>query len=89
MIIEEEKLKIPTREEMREIIIEIKKDTKQMIKKIKEEEEKNNEENQENQENQCLSFLYDPCVIKFLCLVLFVALFVIIIEVINNNRKAY
>ncbi len=86
MIIEEEKVKIPTREEMREIIIEIKKDTKQIIKKIKEEEEKNNEE---NQENQYMSFLYDPCVIKFLCLVLFVALFVIIIEVINNNRKAY
>jgi len=83
MIMEEEKLKIPTYEEMREIIIEIKKDTKQIIKKIKEEEEKN------NQENEYMSLLYDPCVIKFLCLILFIVLFVIIVEVINNNRKAY
>ena len=83
MIMEEEKLKIPTNEEMREIIIEIKKDTKQIIKKIKEEEKKNNQENQENP----YILLYDPCVIKFLCFILFITIFVIIIEVVNNNRN--
>ena len=69
---EEEKIKIPTNKEMNEIIIEIKKDTKRIIKKINEEEKKN-QENQENQENK-YNLLYDPCVIKFLCFILLIAI---------------
>lgn len=92
MIMEEEKPNVPTCKEMSEIIIEIKNDTKQIIKNMKKEEKDNDldktttdKTTTDTIETICVSILYDPCFIKSIILLLIIVVFVIVVKVVNNG----
>lgn len=87
MIMEEEKPNVPTCKEMSEIIIEIKNDTKQIIKNMKKEEKDNDPDKTTTDtiETICVSILYDPCFIKSIILLLIIVVFVIMVKVVNNG----
>ena len=82
---EEEKVKIPNDDEMRQIIIEIKKKTKQLIRKKKEQTQytfKFSDITFSNLYN-CLINI-DVCIIKCMCLILLLIIVIIITEVIKK-----
>lgn len=87
MIMEEEKPNVPTCKEMSEIIIEIKNDTKQIIKNMKKEEKDNDPDKTTTDtiETICVSILYDPCFIKSIILLLIIVVFVIMVKVVNSG----